>query len=73
MDPYSIALEEKLKVLLQADAEMARVEGIRVRPSNLTFIREQKWFANTEGAFTVQPICETGGGLVAIAVGGGEV
>jgi TldD protein len=73
VDPASIALEEKLKVLMDADREMSGVEQVRVRRSNLTFIREQKTFANTEGAFTEQTIIETGGGLQATAVGGGEV
>ncbi len=73
IDPFDIPLESKLAVLLAADAEMARVQGVRVRHGNLTFIREQKWFANSEGAFTEQTICETGGGIQAIAVGNGEV
>jgi TldD protein len=60
-------------LLLAADAEMARVSGVRVRQGNLLFIREKKWFANTESAFTEQKIIETGGGLVATAVGESEV
>ena len=58
IDPFKLPLENKLAVLMAADAEMARVDGARVRRSNLTFIREQKWFANTEGAFTEQTIHE---------------
>ena len=73
IDPFSIALEDKLDVLIAADREMARVDDVRVRQGNLTFIREEKWFANSEGAFTEQTIYETGGGIVATAVGDGEV
>ena len=73
IDPFSIALEDKLGVLLAADAEMARVDSVRVRQGNLVFIREKKWFANTESALTEQTIIETGGGLVATAVGESEV
>ena len=72
-DPFSVSLEDKLGVLLTADAEMAKVEGVRVRQGNLVFIREHKWFANSEGAYTEQMIVETGGGIVATAVGHGEV
>jgi TldD protein len=72
-DPFLLSQDEKLVVLLSADVEMARVQEVRVRRSNLTFIKEDKWFANTEGAFTEQTIYETGGGIQAIAVGGGEV
>ena len=73
IDPIRLPLEEKLGLLMAADAEMAKVPGLRVRRGNLTFIREQKWFANTEGAFTEQTIYETGGGIQATAVGNGEV
>jgi TldD protein len=73
IDPFSIPLEERLDVLLTADAEMARVEGVRVRQGNLVIIRERKWFASTEGALTEQTIIETGGGIVATAVGESEV
>ena len=73
IDPFLLSQEEKLAVLLAADAEMSAVQDLRVRHSNLTVIKEQKWFANTEGAFTEQTIYEAGGGVQAIAVGDGEV
>jgi TldD protein len=73
IDPFLLSQEEKLAVLLAADAEMSAVQDLRVRRSNLTVIKEQKWFANTEGAFTEQTIYEAGGGIQAIAVGDGEV
>jgi TldD protein len=73
IDPFNLSLEDKLGLLLSADAEMAKVAGVRVRRGNLVFIREQKWFASSEGAFTEQTIFETGGGIQATAVGNGEV
>jgi len=73
IDPFGLSIEDKLAVLLAADAEMKRVQGVRVRRSNLTFIREQRWFANTEGAFTDQVIYEAGGGMQVVAVGEGEI
>jgi TldD protein len=73
IDPFTISLEDRLGILLAADAEMASVDGVRVRQSNLVIIREKKWFANTEGAFTEQTISETGGGIIATAVGESEV
>jgi TldD protein len=72
-DPFNISLEEKLDLLLAADAEMRRAAGVRVRKGNLNFIREQKWFSNSEGAFTEQTLLESGGGIQATAVAGGEV
>jgi len=73
IDPFSVPLEEKINLLLQADAEMSQVTGLRTRRGNLTFIREDKWFANSEGARTEQTIFEAGGGIHAVAVGNGEV
>jgi len=73
IDPFSVSLEDKLALLMQSVAEMKRVEGVRVRRGSLTSLREKKWFANSEGAWTEQTIFEVGGGIQATAVGGGEV
>ncbi len=73
IDPFSVSMEDKLGVLLAADAEMARVRGVRVRHGVLIFVREHKWFANTEGALTEQTLVETGGGIQATAVRGDRV
>jgi len=73
IDPFSLSIEEKLGLLMAADTAMATVSGLRIRRGNLTFIRDHKWFANSEGALTEQIIYETGGGIQAVAVGGGEV
>jgi len=58
---------------MAADAEMARVPGVRTRRSNLSIWKDHKFFANTEGAFVEQTLVETGGGISATAVGNGEV
>ncbi len=73
IDPFLLSQGEKLEVLLSADAEMSRAQNVRVRRSNLIFIKEVKWFANTEDSFTEQTIYEAGGGIQAIAVEEGEV
>jgi TldD protein len=73
IDPFGISIEDKLALLMQADQAMGKVKGVRVRRGNLSIQREQKWFANSEGAFTEQVLFETGGGIQATAVGEGEV
>ena len=73
IDPFGISLEDKLALLMAADAAMGQVSGIRTRRSNLSLVREHKYFANSEGAFTEQTITETGGGIQVTAVGNGEV
>jgi TldD protein len=73
VDPFSVSLEDKVDLLLQADAEMRRVPGLTVASGNLVFLREEKLFASSEGAFIEQEIVEAGGGIEALAVGDEEV
>ncbi|MGH2593351.1 MAG: TldD/PmbA family protein [Anaerolineae bacterium] len=73
IDPFTISVEDKLGVLMAADAAMGKVRRIKVRQGNLMAIKEHKLFANSEGAFTEQTIVEVGGGISATAVGGDEV
>jgi len=58
IDPFTIPLEDKLEILLAADKEAGKVKGIRTHEAIMTLIKEKKWFANTEGAFTEQTIIE---------------
>ncbi len=73
IDPFTILLERKIGLLLNADKAMRRTEGVKVAKSSLEFIRERKTFASSEGSFIEQEIVESGGGLEATAVDGGEV
>ena len=73
IDPFSISTEEKLDLLLKADQEMSRVKGVSIRQGNLVFIREKKFFANSEGAQTEQTVYESGGGIMATAISADEV
>src|SRR5574341_709627 len=73
IDPFAISIEEKLNLLMRADAAMARVKDVKVRSGNLVFIRDHKTFANSEGADTEQTIYEAGAAIEATAVGGNEV
>ncbi len=73
VDPLEVPLEKKLAVLMEADRHMRGVAQIKSSRANLVFIKERKWFANSEGARTDQTIVETGGGIMAVAVGEGEV
>jgi TldD protein len=73
IDPFSVPLDKKLELLLAADAAMRAVNGVKVGKASAGFIREQKTFANTEGAYIEQDLVETGGGLEALAVGNDDV
>ena len=72
IDPFTVSLDDKLALLLAADAEMATVPQVTARMANAVFIREERTFANTEGALVSQTIYEAGGGVQATAVGNDE-
>jgi TldD protein len=72
-DPFAVPLEEKVDLLMRADAEMRRVKGIAVAEGNLVAFREEKTFASSEGSYIEQVLTETGAGIQATAVKEGEV
>ncbi|HEX7587436.1 MAG TPA: TldD/PmbA family protein [Anaerolineae bacterium] len=67
INPFTISLDEKIGLLLKADAEMRRVKGVMVAHGELAFMRENKEFASTEGSQIKQEIVESGCGISAIA------
>ncbi|RPI48345.1 MAG: TldD/PmbA family protein, partial [Chloroflexi bacterium] len=68
IDPWQVSMEEKIDLLLQADRGLRATPGVRVASSTLAFWRENKIFANSEGALLEQEIVESGGGIEATAV-----
>jgi TldD protein len=72
-DPFAVSLDEKLSILMAADAEMAGVPGVSIREGTIDWARERKMFASSDGAHTQQEIVEVGGGIEATAVSGNEV
>jgi TldD protein len=69
VDPFSIAVDEKLTALLEADAAMRAVRGIAVAEGSFECQRIRKVFASTEGSYVEQTLVETGAGIEALAVG----
>lgn len=72
-DPFAVSLEEKIALLMAADAELRAVKGIRSSEASLGCQKELKTFASTEGAYIEQELVETGCGIVATAVGDHDV
>jgi len=68
IDPWSVSLDDKIALLLQADQGLRATSGVRVASSTLAFWREDKTFANSEGTYLEQTIIESGGGIEAVAV-----
>jgi len=73
VDPFSISLEEKIDLLLEADAEARAVDGVMISTPRMSFLREEKTFASSEGSFVEQTILESGIGTRVNAVAAGEM
>ncbi len=74
IDPFTVSLSEKLDLLAGAvtAAESAGPLVHRVEAS-MDFFRDDKVFANTEGAMIEQTITESGAGLLVLASDGDDV
>src|SRR5258705_4099153 len=66
-DPFDISVEEKVALLLRANAE-AQKGGARFVNSSLAFVRDQKTYASTDDVFTVQDVYRCFPQLTATAV-----
>ncbi|MEP7041099.1 MAG: TldD/PmbA family protein [Chloroflexota bacterium] len=72
-DPFTVPLDEKLRILFEADAVMSNVAGVTLRTSGMEFGRERKTFASSEGARIEQEIVDSGAGIEAMAFNDSEV
>jgi TldD protein len=68
VDPFTIPIEEKVDLLMRANAAALGVNGMRFVTSSLSFLREEKFYANTEGTVTNQTIYRTTGNMNCTAV-----
>lgn len=72
-DPFAIGLEKKVALLLSADRLMRQTPEVRVTQGTLTFMREERFFASSEGARIRETKVISGGVIAATAARGGEV
>jgi len=56
IDPFDVPVDDKVALLLEANAAAARVPGARFASSTMSFVREQKFFASTDGIVTDQTV-----------------
>jgi len=56
IDPFTVAIEDKVALLLEANEAALGVQGARFVNSSLSFVLEEKTFASTEGTFTHQVV-----------------
>lgn len=72
-DPFDVPLEEKISLLLDADKLMRENGGVSIAEGSMCFYRHEIVFASTEGTYIEQEKTESGAGISATAVRGGEV
>ena len=71
IDPFSVSIEDKVDLLLRANAAATQVPGAGFASSRMSFIREEKFFASTDGIITNQTIYRCWPVLTVSAVGDG--
>jgi TldD protein len=54
IDPFDVAIEDKVAMLLAANEAALRVRGARFATSSMSFYRGEKTYANTDGTFVTQ-------------------
>lgn len=67
IDPFTVPVETKVALLLEAEKIMNKVRGVKVTGASLTFIRERKLFVSTEGSVIEQTFFRSGCGIEAHA------
>jgi len=71
-DPFEVPLEEKLAALFDADKSMSAEPSVKVRLAHYQGFERATVFASTEGSLIEERIVQCGGGMQAVAVGGGD-
>ena len=71
-DPFAVPLEEKIGILLAADAAAAGPKGVTFTETRYDARREWKTFAATDGSYTEQTFTHVGAGVEANAIEGDE-
>jgi TldD protein len=56
IDPFDVPIEEKVALLLGANAAAMKVQGARFVNSAMFFVKEEKTFASTDGSMIVQTL-----------------
>jgi TldD protein len=72
-DPFTVALEEKVALLMEASRRMQGVKGVSFAEAGIDLYRRRTVFASSEGALIDQTITNSGGGIEATAIGDGEM
>jgi TldD protein len=72
-DPFTVSLDEKVALLMEASRRMQAVKGLAFAEASLDFYRRHTFFASSEGAAIEQSIVNSGAGMEATAIADGEM
>lgn len=67
-DPFTVPLQQKVQLLLDADAAMRSVKGVTLTSGSMEYSRERKLFMSSEGSDVEQELYDTGAAISANAV-----
>jgi len=73
IDPFTVPLEDKLALLVAADEGLRTQDAVTVTSASLGFVKVNKVFGSSEGSMIEQSYTESSAGIVAYALGDGEV
>jgi len=73
IDPFDVAPETKIDLLLKADEILRRNKNVKISETFLGSYKTEKTFASTKGSYIDQEIVECGAGIAATAIEGDEV
>lgn len=73
IDPFTVSTDDKLAVLLAADEALRADAAVRVSAASMDFLYVRKVFGSTEGSMIEQSYHESQAGIVAYALGNGEM
>ena len=68
VDPFTVSVEEKVNLLLRANAEAMRAQNVRYVNSALFFVKVQKNYASTDGTVVAQTLVRSWPNFTATAV-----
>ena len=72
-DPFAVALDEKITLLLESSKRLKLVPGLSIAEASIDLWRRASFLATSEGARIDQTITQSGAGIRALAVGEREV
>ncbi len=73
LDPFEVSLQDRLALLMEADASMKGAPETVVRQASCSVRREEQWQASSEGAELYQNLTRCGAGMSTSAAAHGQV